>query len=168
MGITQKVGSLGEELTVKFLVKRGYRILDRNYWRPWGELDIVAEKKGRIHFVEVKAKSAQIVSDETPAVKPRGLGLLRDKQNADVSDETQASQRELARMYIRSKIKKDRFRAEDNVNSSKMKRLGRIIQTYLMGKHVSDETDWQFDVATVLIDRETKKAKINLIEGLIL
>ena len=65
MSSTQKVGALGEELVVKFLVKRGYRILDRNYRRPWGELDVVAKRNERIHFVEVKTKTAEIVSGET-------------------------------------------------------------------------------------------------------
>ena len=60
MGVTQKVGALGEELVVQFLVKRGYKILDRNYRRPWGELDVVAERKGKIHFVEVKALSRNV------------------------------------------------------------------------------------------------------------
>ncbi|MDO8593957.1 MAG: YraN family protein [bacterium] len=151
MGRTQKVGSLGEELVVRFLMKRGFTILDRNYRRPWGELDIVAERKNKIHFVEVKAMSQRIVSDET---------------KSNVSSET--SEREAALAYIRSKVKKDRFSPEDHVNKEKIKRQGRIIQTYLGAKHVSGETNWQFDVASVLIDSETKKAKINLLEDLIL
>ena len=148
MGRTQKVGSLGEELVVKFLMKRGYKILDRNYRRPWGELDVVAEKKGKIHFVEVKALSGSV-------------------RESEVTHET-LSEREKMLEYIKFAPPKDWFRPEDHMNANKMKRLSRIIQTYLMGKHVSDETDWQFDVATVLIDGETKRAKINFIEGLIL
>ncbi len=150
MGITQKVGSLGEELAVRFLVKRGYNILDRNYRRPWGELDIVAEKEGKIHFVEVKSVSAR---------------------KGDVSDETisrKTSPREQSLAYIRLKRPKDRYRPEDNLHSSKLKRLRRIIQTYLTSKHVSDETNWQFDVATVYIDDSEKRAKINFIEDLVL
>lgn len=150
MGITQKVGSLGEELSVRFLVKRGYDILDRNYRKPWGELDIVAKRKGKIHFVEVKSVSAREgdVSDET------------------ISHETSSRGKVLA--YIKLKHPKDRYRPEDNVHSSKIKRLRRIIQTYLSSKHVSDETDWQFDVATVYIDDSKKRAKINFMEDLVL
>lgn len=161
MSSTQKVGSLGEELVVKFLVEKGYKILDRNYRRPWGELDIVAQRKGKIHFVEVKAL-ARKVSDETIPKKQSLLEMLR----GHVSDETSLSERELALAYVRSKVKKDRFRPEDSVGPHKIKRLGRIIQTYLMGKHVSDETLWQFDVATVLLDEKTRKAKIELLEEL--
>ncbi|MDO8620324.1 MAG: YraN family protein [bacterium] len=157
MGVTQKVGALGEELIVMFLMKRSYKILDRNFRRPWGELDIIAERKGKVHFIEVKALSQNIVSDETKA----GVS------GRDVSDETSVKDAHGASLaYIRSKVRKDRFRAEDHVNAEKIKRLGRIIQTYLNSKDVSDETKWQFDVATVLIDTEAMKAKINLLEDL--
>ncbi len=158
MGITQKVGSLGEELAVKFLMKRGFVVIDRNYRRPWGELDIVAEKKQKIHFVEVKAMSHRFVSDETE----KGL-------RNGVSSETSAYNGWRASLlYVRSKIKKDRFRPEDHVNAEKIKRLARIIQTYLGEKHVSSETNWQFDVVTVLIDRERKKAKVEFLEDITL
>lgn len=52
---TQHTGALGEDIAVKHLVKHGYRILDRNFRKPWGEIDIVAEKNGVLVFIEVKA-----------------------------------------------------------------------------------------------------------------
>ena len=52
-----ELGALGERVVEKFLTKRGFIILDRNYRRPWGELDIVAKDKGILHFVEVKSVS---------------------------------------------------------------------------------------------------------------
>lgn len=66
----RKTGDLGEDLACQFLVKRGYQILERNYLRKWGEIDIVAKKGEVIHFVEVKSVSrvtlSKNVSDETP------------------------------------------------------------------------------------------------------
>ena len=65
----QKIGELGENIAVRFLVKHGFSILDRNYTKKWGEIDIVAEKAGRLYFVEVKSVSSfndfQDVSHET-------------------------------------------------------------------------------------------------------
>ncbi|MCX6757448.1 MAG: YraN family protein [Candidatus Nomurabacteria bacterium] len=52
---TQKIGEMGENIACKFLVKQGFSILDRNYTRKYGEIDIVAQEGSRIHFVEVKA-----------------------------------------------------------------------------------------------------------------
>lgn len=52
-----KTGSIGETVAVRFLEKRGYTIITRNYRKPWGEIDIIAEKEGVVRFVEVKALS---------------------------------------------------------------------------------------------------------------
>ena len=52
---TQKTGEIGENVAVTFLVKRGFSILERNYTKKWGEIDVIAEKKGKLHFIEVKA-----------------------------------------------------------------------------------------------------------------
>ncbi len=49
---------MGEDIATRFLRKKGYRILERNVLRKWGEIDIVAEKEGVIRFVEVKSQSA--------------------------------------------------------------------------------------------------------------
>ena len=57
----RRIGDIGENVACLYLEKHGFKILDRNYLRKWGELDIVAEKMGRkgrvIHFVEVKSVS---------------------------------------------------------------------------------------------------------------
>jgi putative endonuclease len=52
---TKSKGNLSESVVCDFLVSRGYEILDRNYLRKWGELDIIAIKEGGLHFVEVKS-----------------------------------------------------------------------------------------------------------------
>ncbi|MEK7113734.1 MAG: YraN family protein [Patescibacteria group bacterium] len=51
----QKIGEMGENIAERFLVKHGFSILDRNYTKKWGELDIVAKKDNKIHFIEVKS-----------------------------------------------------------------------------------------------------------------
>jgi putative endonuclease len=50
------VGARGEELACRYLKRRGYRILVRNYRSPFGELDIVAARGGKLIFCEVKAR----------------------------------------------------------------------------------------------------------------
>jgi len=51
----QNVGQTGEDVAVKHLVKHSFKILDRNYRKKWGEIDIIAEKDNILHFIEVKS-----------------------------------------------------------------------------------------------------------------
>ena len=57
----QKTGKLGEEIACKYLLKHGYDILETNYTKKYGEIDIIAIKNNILHFIEVKS----IVSRET-------------------------------------------------------------------------------------------------------
>jgi putative endonuclease len=61
LGKRNEIGALGEQIAVNYLKKRGYWIVERNYLKKWGEIDIVAhETLGNAqitHFVEVKAVS---------------------------------------------------------------------------------------------------------------
>ncbi len=54
----QIVGAKGEQLACDYLIKNGYRILKRNYWKPQGEIDIVAQKGSILYFIEVKTVSS--------------------------------------------------------------------------------------------------------------
>lgn len=53
---TRTKGTKGEQLAVNFLKKKGYTILQRNYRRRNGEIDIVCYDHGSIAFVEVKTR----------------------------------------------------------------------------------------------------------------
>lgn len=58
---SQKIGKLGEDIACKFLMKRGFSILERNYTKKWGEIDIIAQKDGKYYFIEVKSKSIESI-----------------------------------------------------------------------------------------------------------
>jgi len=51
-------GREGEKIAADFLKKNGYRIIDKNYRCPLGEIDIVAREKGAIVFIEVKTRKS--------------------------------------------------------------------------------------------------------------
>jgi putative endonuclease len=53
----RRIGDIGEDIVCKYLENKGYFVRERNYWKPWGEIDIVAEKPDFISFVEVKSVS---------------------------------------------------------------------------------------------------------------
>ena len=50
----QKLGKHGEELAEMFLSKKGYEILERNYRKYRGEIDLIAKDQEYLVFVEVK------------------------------------------------------------------------------------------------------------------
>ncbi|HJO89745.1 MAG TPA: YraN family protein [Candidatus Paceibacterota bacterium] len=69
----QKVGEIGENVACRFLVKQGFEIIERNYWKKWGEIDVIAKKEGILHFIEVKTVSCEnldSVTREIDAYKP--------------------------------------------------------------------------------------------------
>jgi putative endonuclease len=117
----RKLGDMGEAIACEFLKKHGYEVVERNYLRKWGEIDIVAMKDGILHFVEVKSVT-----------------------------------------YVTNK----EYRAEDNMHPWKLKRLGRVIQTYLLHKKL--DCDWQLDLITVQLNMATRRAKVELIENIVL
>ena len=64
----QKIGNIGEDIAVKYLENKGFDILDRNYLKKYGEIDIVVQKLGTIHFIEVKSVSRETHIDNVSRV----------------------------------------------------------------------------------------------------
>lgn len=52
---TTTLGNLGEGIACRFLESRGLSVIERNYRKKWGEIDIIAKKGEKLHFVEVKS-----------------------------------------------------------------------------------------------------------------
>lgn len=50
-------GRAGEERAARYLQRRGWKIVARNFRTRWGEIDLVAEKGGVRAFVEVKTRA---------------------------------------------------------------------------------------------------------------
>ena len=66
-------GKLGEEKAIEFLKKNGYKILERNYKTKIGEIDIIAIKKKKIIFIEVKTRSSYNFGRPEEAVNEKKL-----------------------------------------------------------------------------------------------
>lgn len=88
----KELGKKGEELALRFLKKRGYRIIERNYVCKMGEMDIIAKEKDTLAFVEVKTRTSTLFGPPQLAVnsmKQRqlskvALNFLKEKQLEDV------------------------------------------------------------------------------------
>ena len=126
-----EIGRLGEDLACRFLKNKGYSLIERNFRKKQGEIDIIAKKESKIHFFEVKTVSCEINKFNVPY-------------------ET-----------------KDGYRPEDNIHSFKLKRLSETVSLYLMESNLED-VEWMFGAVLVYLDREGKKAKIDLIQDLVL
>jgi len=136
---TQKIGEVGENIAERFLVKHNFLILDRNYTKKWGEIDIIAEKGNKLYFIEVKSVSRDLSTQL--------VGTLKK----DVTRETF-----------------DQYRPEDNMHPWKMKRMARTIQTYLLSNKIRDEKEWQVDLLVVFLDLKNKKAKVKVVNDIVL
>ena len=71
-----ELGKTGEDYAARYLEKRGYRILDRN-WK-WGreELDIIARDGNFIVIVEVKTRHSNSLADPGTCVNPKKQRIL--------------------------------------------------------------------------------------------
>jgi putative endonuclease len=61
--LRKEVGKKGEEIASEFLSRKGYIIIEMNHRRPWGEIDIIAERTGTVRFIEVKTVSRESLPD---------------------------------------------------------------------------------------------------------
>ena len=52
-----QTGISAESRACVYLIAKGYRILARRFKKPYGEIDIVARRRGLLAFVEVKARA---------------------------------------------------------------------------------------------------------------
>lgn len=75
----QQLGEAGEAIAARYLQKKGYRILERNYRNNLGEIDIIAKDRGVLVFVEVKSRTSghwgHPKSSVTPA-KQRKISMV--------------------------------------------------------------------------------------------
>jgi Holliday junction resolvase-like predicted endonuclease len=178
----RKTGDLGEDIAERFLMKQGYRIVERNYLRKWGEIDIIAKKDGKLYFVEVKTVTISASSDcesNTGLRKPTVFGLslvphetAQNKFRDLFCDIFLTGARGFAVKEVTHETKSnhhtDSFRPEDNLHAYKLQRLRRTIQAYLAEKGIGEESDWQFDAMCVYLDGKGKYAEVECLKDIIL
>ena len=78
----RQTGVLGEKIACEFLGKNGYKILETNYRCPDGEIDIVAQQKDTLVFIEVRTKKSWgfgMPEESITAVKQERLVKLAEQ-----------------------------------------------------------------------------------------
>lgn len=71
------LGKEGEEIALHFFRKKGFRIIEKNYRTPFGEIDIIAKEKDILVFIEVKTRADNSFGYPFEAVTPRKREKIR-------------------------------------------------------------------------------------------
>jgi len=67
-------GDIAEKKAIEFLLSRGFRVIERNFYSRFGEIDIIATKNSILHFIEVKsAKEYELALQNITPTKIRRL-----------------------------------------------------------------------------------------------
>lgn len=64
MNHRQELGSVSESEVAREMVRRGYWILERNYRKPWGEMDLVCRNDREVVVVEVRSRAGASGEDD--------------------------------------------------------------------------------------------------------
>lgn len=71
MALHQTLGSAGEQFVYEHLIKEGFIVRERNWRMGHLEVDIIAERNGTFHFVEVKTRSGNSGYDPRRSVNQK-------------------------------------------------------------------------------------------------
>jgi len=73
----KSIGRLAEDVASRYLKQHGYRMLERNFFCRLGELDIVAQQKKVIVFVEVRSARYPFFHDPLDSINPKKISHLK-------------------------------------------------------------------------------------------
>ncbi len=76
MRIVNPIAVLGEDAACEYLSKNGYKILERNFRKSYGEIDIIAVKNETLVFVEVKTRTSDKFGTPFEAISPSKIKML--------------------------------------------------------------------------------------------
>ena len=71
-----ETGKEGEEMAAAWLLGQGFTILHRNWKHSYFELDVIAEKEGVLHFIEVKTRTTDTYGHPEEGVTAKKLERL--------------------------------------------------------------------------------------------
>lgn len=68
MFIPNPTARLGEEKACRYLIKESYKIIERNFRKGYGEIDIIAIKDNILVFIEVKTRTTMFYGGAIDAI----------------------------------------------------------------------------------------------------
>lgn len=76
MAYHNELGKQGEKLAAEYLAKKGYDILEQNFYFDKAEIDIIAQNDDTIVIVEVKTRNSDFFGDPQEFVSSSKIKLL--------------------------------------------------------------------------------------------
>jgi putative endonuclease len=70
--LKKNIGDWGESQACAFLIRKGFKIIERNFFSTQGEIDIIAKKQGDYYFIEVKTRQIGALATD--------LAITREKK----------------------------------------------------------------------------------------
>ncbi len=74
----KQIGNQGELICAQYYKDAGFEVIQMNYRKKWGEIDVIIKKDNIIHFIEVKSVSYETKADLEYAVTH---GTWRPEEN---------------------------------------------------------------------------------------
>lgn len=71
------LGAKGEKIAAEYLAGQGYRIIRRNFYTRYGELDIICDRDNILVFVEVRTKTGTVFGTPEESITPKKIEHLR-------------------------------------------------------------------------------------------
>ena len=81
-----ELGRRGEEAAVRWLKRRGFRVVERGYRRLRGEIDIIARDGETLVFIEVKTRAGSAFGSPEESVTPGKASQIRKIAQAYLVD----------------------------------------------------------------------------------
>lgn len=73
----KQIGDYGENIAAEFLIKKGWKIIQRNLKASYQEMDILALKDGTFAFIEVKTRLSDSLGGADYAITGRKMRNLK-------------------------------------------------------------------------------------------
>jgi putative endonuclease len=88
----KQIGRRGEDIAVTYLNNKGYKIIERNWRCPTGELDVIAEDGSTLVFVEVRTRSGVRFGSAAESITPAKQSRLIELAQAYLQAQANATQ----------------------------------------------------------------------------
>lgn len=141
------MGNLAENIAARYLEEGGYEILDKNYEKAWGEIDIIAKY-------------------QRSNIKNQNFGVPLDGTAKKDDDDAKVADGDDDKTIIFVEVKANRsdfagdFAPEERVNAHKLAKIAKVAQFYMDNEFEGQDLEWRIDAISVVFDEQNKKAKI--------